>query len=161
MIENFNGIIYLAIFIIHFLAYAFYAYRTIFTTKAFLDQYGMDVTGSIMTRFFGKNKSWLEGLSILPFAIFSALSFTIPYLLAGIFLGPEFPSIIGGLLGLIIVTTAIKRHFLIPKDTWDFPKDSEWPSYWLGELKISNISNVKQKISTINSWFPYIFLAIL
>ena len=115
----------------------------------------------IMTRFFGKNKSWLEGLSILPFAIFSALSFTIPYLLAGIFLGPEFPSIIGGLLGLIIVTTAIKRHFLIPKDTWDFPKDSNWPSYWLGELKISNISNVKQKISTINSWFPYIFLAIL
>ena len=115
----------------------------------------------IMTRFFGKNKSWLEGLSILPFAIFSALSFTIPYLLAGIFLGPEFPSIIGGLLGLIIVTTAIKRHFLIPKDTWDFPKDSEWPSYWLGELKIPNISNVKDKISTINSWFPYIFLAIL
>ena len=115
----------------------------------------------IMTRFFGKNKSWLEGLSILPFAIFSALSFTIPYLLAGIFLGPEFPSIIGGLLGLIIVTTAIKRRFLIPKDTWDFPKDSNWPSYWLGELKISNISNVKQKISTINSWFPYIFLAIL
>ena len=53
MIENFNGIIYLAIFIIHFLAYAFYAYRTIFTTKAFLDKYGMDVTGSIMTRFFG------------------------------------------------------------------------------------------------------------
>ena len=39
----------------------------------------------IMTRFFGKNKSWLEGLSILPFAFFSALSFTIPYLLAGIF----------------------------------------------------------------------------
>ena len=115
----------------------------------------------IMTRFFGKNKSWLEGLSILPFAFFSALSFTIPYLLAGIFLGPEFPSIIGGLLGLIIVTTAIKRHFLIPKDTWDFPKDSEWPSYWLGELKIPNISNVKHKISTINSWFPYIFLAIL
>ena len=32
---------------------------------------------------------------------------------------------------------------------------------WLGELKIPNISNVKHKISTINSWFPYIFLAIL
>ena len=53
MLEKFNGIIYLIIFIVHFLAYAFYAYRTIFTTKAFLDQYGMDVTGSIMTRFFG------------------------------------------------------------------------------------------------------------
>ena len=45
----------------------------------------------IMTRFFGKNKSWLEGISIFPFAIFSAFSFTIPYVIAGIFLGPEFP----------------------------------------------------------------------
>ena len=53
MIEKFNGIIYLVIFIIHFIAYAVYAYRCIFGTKAFLDQYGMDVTGSIMTRFFG------------------------------------------------------------------------------------------------------------
>ena len=40
----------------------------------------------IMTRFFGKNKSWTEGLSIFPFAIFAALSFTIPYLITGIFL---------------------------------------------------------------------------
>ena len=53
MIDDFNGIFYLIVFIVHFLAYAVYAYRTIFTTKAFLDKYGMDVTGSIMTRFFG------------------------------------------------------------------------------------------------------------
>ena len=53
MIEKFNGVIYLVIFVIHFLAYAFYAFRTIFTTKAFSDKYGMDETGSIMTRFFG------------------------------------------------------------------------------------------------------------
>ena len=30
------------------------------------------------TRFFGKNKSWTEGLSIVPFAIFGGLAFTIP-----------------------------------------------------------------------------------
>lgn len=53
MIENFNGIIYFTIFIVHFLAYAVYAYRTIFDTKNFLDKYGVDHTGAIMTRFFG------------------------------------------------------------------------------------------------------------
>ena len=53
MIEKFNSIIYLVIFVIHFVGYAVYAYRCIFGTKAFLDQYGVDVTGSIMTRFFG------------------------------------------------------------------------------------------------------------
>ena len=53
MIEKFNGIIYLIIFIVHFVAYAVYAYRCVFATQTFLDQYGMDQTGAIMTRFFG------------------------------------------------------------------------------------------------------------
>ena len=53
MIDNFNGIIYFSIFIIHFLAYAVYAYRTVFDTKNFCDKYGMDHTAAIMTRFFG------------------------------------------------------------------------------------------------------------
>ena len=53
MIEKFNGIIYLAVFIIHFIGYGFYAYRCVFATQPFLDQYGVDKTGAIMTRFFG------------------------------------------------------------------------------------------------------------
>ena len=53
MIENFNGIVYLVIFIIHFIAYAVYAYRCVFATKSFLDQYGVDSTAAIMTRMFG------------------------------------------------------------------------------------------------------------
>jgi lactate permease len=58
------------------------------------------------TRFFGRNKSWKEGLSIAPFAIFSGLAFTVPYALTGIFLGPEFPSLIGALVGMGIVAMA-------------------------------------------------------
>jgi hypothetical protein len=53
MIEKFNGIIYLSIFIVHFLTYAFYAYRCLFDTRAFMAQYGMDDTAAIMTRFYG------------------------------------------------------------------------------------------------------------
>ena len=53
MIEKFNGIFYLAVFIIHFIGYAVYAYRCVFGTQAFLDQYGVDKTGALMTRFFG------------------------------------------------------------------------------------------------------------
>ena len=114
----------------------------------------------IMTRFFGKNKSWLEGMSIFPFAIFSAFSFTIPYAIAGIFLGPEFPSIIGGLVGLAIVTTAVKKKILIPKDSWNFPSSSNWPISWKGGIQISH-EKTQKKISTINAWFPYIFLALV
>ena len=53
MIDKFNGIFYLVVFIVHFIGYAFYAYRCIFATQSFLDQYAMDKTGAIMTRFFG------------------------------------------------------------------------------------------------------------
>ena len=115
----------------------------------------------IMTRFFGKNKSWTEGLSIFPFAIFAALSFTIPYLLSGIFLGPEFPSIIGGLTGLSIVILAIKRNVLIPKDSWDFAHSSDWPTSWMGNMETSLESISQKKISNVLAWFPYVFLAFL
>ena len=115
----------------------------------------------VMTRFFGKNKLWTEGFSIIPFAIFSALSFTIPYVLAGVFLGPEFPSIIGGLIGLAIVTIAIKFKFLVPKDSWDFPPTSEWPKTWLGNIHISFDDKKRKKISSIMAWTPYVLLALL
>ena len=115
----------------------------------------------IMTRFFGTNKSWTEGLSIFKFCIFAALSFTIPYLLAGIFIGPEFPSIIGGLIGLTIVTIAANKKFLLPKDTWEFPIISEWPDNWKGSLNVQEKVKNEKKISSVNAWSPYIFLAIL
>ena len=114
----------------------------------------------IMTRFFGKNKSWFEGFSIFSFAIFAAFSFIIPYVLAGIFLA-EFPSILGGLFGLALVTLAVKLNFLIPKDTWDFAPASQWPSFLVGRFKHKKLDNTnKKKISTPMAWSPYILLAI-
>ena len=53
MIEKFNGIFYLIIFLVHFLIFAVYAYQTVFATKTFLDKFGIDDTGAGMTRFFG------------------------------------------------------------------------------------------------------------
>ena len=53
MIVHFNGIIYLVVFVVHFLIYAVYAYRCIVSTKYFLDKYGVDHSAAIMTRFFG------------------------------------------------------------------------------------------------------------
>ena len=52
MIDKFNGIIYFIIFIVHFGDYAVYAFRCLFTTKAFVDQYGMGHGAAIMTREF-------------------------------------------------------------------------------------------------------------
>ena len=53
MLDKFNGIIFFVIFLVHFGAYAFYAFRCLFATKAFVDQLGMGDGAAIMTRFFG------------------------------------------------------------------------------------------------------------
>ncbi|MCE8029090.1 L-lactate permease [Halomonas daqingensis] len=115
----------------------------------------------IMVKFFGANKSWKEGLSITPFALFAGVAFVVPYMLAGVLLGPEFPSMIGAMVGLAIVVPAARRGFLIPKDTWDFPERSSWPDNWIGkiEIKIDDIAG-KTPLSTWMGWLPYVLLAV-
>jgi lactate permease len=116
----------------------------------------------VLTRYFGKNKSWTEGLSIAPFAIFAGFAFTIPYALTGIFLGPEFPSIIGALVGMAIVVPAAKAKFLIPKDNWDFEPVSKWPSTWIGDVDVKT-ENFKEKVTNLSlakAWVPYLLVAV-
>lgn len=115
----------------------------------------------MLTRFFGKNRSWTEGLNILPFALFAGLAFTIPYALTGVLLGPEFPSLVGGLFGLTIVVTAAKKGFLVPKQNWDFRPESEWPAEWLGSLKM-DLDDIKGKpMGLALAWLPYVLLAVI
>ncbi|QOR39877.1 L-lactate permease [Billgrantia diversa] len=115
----------------------------------------------IMVRFFGANRSWKEGLSIAPFALFTGVAFVVPYALAGVLLGPEFPSMIGAMVGLAIVVPAARRGFLLPKDTWDFPERSAWPAGWIGKIEI-NIDDIagKTPLSTWMGWLPYVLLAL-
>ena len=119
----------------------------------------------MLTRFFGKNKSWKEGFAIWPFAIFAGLAFTIPYILTGVFLGPEFPSLVGGLVSIAIVVNAAKRGFLVPKTTWDFEPQKNWPSEWMGKLVVSKedvtLDLTSNKMSAVMAWFPYLLVALL
>ncbi|QNI03987.1 L-lactate permease [Halomonas sp. SH5A2] len=116
---------------------------------------------TVMVRFFGANKSWKEGLSIVPFAIFTGISFVVPYMLVGVFLGPEFPSMIGAMVGLAIVVPAARKGFLLPKDTWDFPESTSWPDEWIGNLQIKLEDVVgRAPMSTFKGWVPYVLLAV-
>ncbi|HDZ8965578.1 TPA: L-lactate permease [Aeromonas dhakensis] len=115
----------------------------------------------MLTRFFGRHRSWTEGLAILPFAIFAGLAFTVPYALTGMLLGPEFPSLIGGLVGLALVVTAARAGFLVPKNSWDFAPESEWPAEWLGSLKLDLKEAAGRPMSLLLAWLPYVALALL
>ena len=114
----------------------------------------------MMTRFFGKNKSWKEGLEVLPFTLLGGLAFVVPYALTGMFLGPEFPSLLGALVGIPIVVFAAKRGFLMPKKIWNFEEETKWPLHWIGTLNVKlNTEDEKVKMSLAKAWVPYLLLA--
>ena len=114
-----------------------------------------------MTRYFGRNRSWTEALPAVPFALFAAFAFTIPYGLAGRFLGPEFPSLLGGLLGLALATVAARAGFLVPKKSWDFADRKEWPAEWMGNLEMKLDELGSRRIPTALAWAPYGLLAVI
>ncbi len=117
----------------------------------------------MMTRFFGAKRSWLDGIAILPLALFSGLAFTVPYFVAAATLGPEFPSLIGALVGLLIVIPVVKSGFLVPKDTWDFEPREDWLDEWKVEAPTGNDGlHVKPRsISVLNAFAPYLLVAFL
>ncbi len=112
-----------------------------------------------LTRYFGQRKSWREGLTVWQFALFAGLAFTIPSTLTAIFLGPEFPSLIGGLGGLVIVVTAAQKGFLIPKQTWDFPPAEAWEDGWMGNLR-AVINNEVRGMTLFKAWIPYVLVGL-
>ncbi|WP_188456598.1 L-lactate permease [Virgibacillus oceani] len=117
----------------------------------------------ILTRFFGKNKSFSEGLKVWKFALFASLAMTIPYLIVANLLGPEFPSMIGGLLGLAIVIPAAKKGFLMPKENeiWDFEAKDRWDPTWTGRVELKQSDIYAGKISMWRAWAPYVLIAVL
>tara|TARA_B100001175_G_scaffold207254_1_gene175919 strand:- start:349 stop:2136 length:1788 start_codon:yes stop_codon:yes gene_type:complete len=117
---------------------------------------------AVMTRFFGANRSFADGFKVWKFAIFAALSMTIPYLIVATFLGPEFPSMFGGMIGLAIVVTAAKNGFLMPDDSdnWDFDAKENWEAEWTGTMQSDNSASAdRAPIGLIRAWSPYLFVA--
>jgi lactate permease len=114
----------------------------------------------VLTRFFGEKRSIKEGLAIWPFAIFAGLCFVVPYLAVALLFGPEFPSLLGGLIGLFILIPLTKAGFLKPKQVWDFPDKEKWENNWSGSISFANIIP-KEKLTLVKAWTPYAVIGLL
>lgn len=117
---------------------------------------------AMMTRFFGENRSWREGLAMWPLALFAGAAFTVPYALTAVVLGPEFPSLLGALVGLVIVTFAAKRGWFVPREPWNFAPRERWPAGWIGTLGVEEKPEPSPPWMTMwRAWTPYLLVAAL
>ena len=87
-----------------------------------------------ISRYFGPNRKWSEGFAAWKFCIFSAVAFAVPYYILAWTVGPETPSLVGGLVGLAIIITGAKRGFCVPKDVWTFGDHRKWDKSWTGDI---------------------------
>jgi len=109
--------------------------------------------------FFGERKRFGEGLEVWPFAFFAAAAFLVPYILFAVVLGPEFPSLLGSIVGLAIVMTASSRGFLMPRVPWDFGPRHRWDPRWSGSIEPSDTQAGTAHMSAVRAWTPYAIVA--
>ena len=112
----------------------------------------------LLTRFFGANRSFREGFGAWKFALFAGLAFTVPYYLVALILGPEFPSVLGALIGLAIVVPAARRGWFRPEQTFDFPPRARWESSWLGTLSTDAEDKATSRFSVLRAFSPYVLV---
>lgn len=114
-----------------------------------------------LTRYFGVNKSWMEGFRAWKFCIFAAVAFSVPYYVFAWFVGPEFPSLIGGLVGLGVIVAGAKRGFCVPESSWDFGPQASWDAEWTGSIKTSANTEFKPHMSQFRAWMPYVLIGAI
>lgn len=117
----------------------------------------------IMTRFFGPERSIRTGLAQWKLALVAAAAMTAPYYLAARYLGPEFPSLVGGLVGLLTVSALLKWTSLGRGPAiWDFADESEWPAEWTGAVRAGGgETRLAGAPPLLLSWAPYVLVALL
>lgn len=113
-----------------------------------------------VTRYFGPERSWKPGLAAWKFCMFAAVAFTVPYLFFAWNVGPEFPSLIGGLVGLGIIIAGAKAGFCVPKTTWDFGPSDKWDPEWTGSVS-GGSTEFKPHMSQFKAWLPYILIGAI
>lgn len=113
-----------------------------------------------MTRFFGKNRSWKEGFAVWRYCLLASICFGIPYFALAWLVGPELPSLVGGLVGLASLVFLTKKGVCVPKDVWTFDAQENWDADWSGTIKATDVTVFKEHMSQTIAWMPYILCGL-
>ena len=113
-----------------------------------------------LTRYFGENRSWREGLGAWKFSLLASVAFLVPYLLLALFLGPEFPSLGGSLIGLAVAIWAARRGIARPIGSFRFVPAEKWPANWSGIVRPETGRAPVATMSQFRAWTPYLLIGL-
>jgi lactate permease len=89
------------------------------------------------------------------------MAIILPYLLVAWTIGPEVPSLAGGLAGLGILMFGAKGGFCVPGDVWTFGDVSSWEESWTGEIACNEKGELKPRMGQLKAWMPYILIGFI
>ena len=117
----------------------------------------------LMVKMYGKDKSTKYAIEVIPYILMSAVAFCVPYLICAAFLGPEFPSLIGALIALVITVVAAQKGICVPKSKFEFPAQEEWDENWKSTSAVQEDESMKVEtnMSPIMAWVPYGIIAAI
>lgn len=116
----------------------------------------------MMVCLYSKKRRLRSVLEVIPFTMMSGLAFVVPYYLLAKFIGSEFPTVLGSLIGMLIVITAAKTGLFVPKHVWNFPEDgrSYVTASQIRESRVTAGSKGKQ-MPLLRAWMPYICIGVI
>lgn len=114
-----------------------------------------------MTRYYGKNKSWSEGFAAWKYCLLASVCFGVPYFILAWTVGPELPSLLGGIIGLGVLVKLTQKGICVPEGTWDFDSSDKWDPSWIGEIKPSDVTEYKEHMSQFMAWLPYVLCGLI
>ena len=119
----------------------------------------------VLCRFFGGSRRLSDVLEVTPFLLLTGVSYAVFSLATAVLCGPEFPSLVGGILTLVVTVVAARRGFLVPKNVWEFEGERVKGE---GEDEVKVKGEGEERNSTVHlhltpspliAWLPYALVA--
>ena len=107
----------------------------------------------IVTKQYGKNKSFSDVFPVIPFCLFTAAVFSVFYLAFAKFVGAELTSLAAAAVTIFVTIGAAKSGFLMPKTIWRFPGSEV-------KTKSSGGQSTTYSMSLLKAWTPYLLVTL-
>lgn len=107
----------------------------------------------MLCRYFCDKPGWRSGVAIAPLAFLSGLCYSLPAFLVARYLGPEFPSLLGALAGLMLLTLLVRFGIAVPATLWRCDSETDTPA--------AEHHAAPKPFALFKAWGAYLLLASL